>query len=92
MDTNATAELSEKQLQEIEQMANAFFSENDVCDLVEIDYEYRKNPEFIRAYKKGKLTKEYELRKAVLDLAVNGSSPAQIESLKMLDKINLENV
>lgn len=80
--------LNEGQLKEVEEMGGLFFSPDEIAinlELTEDNYEYlkavleiknMKNP-IVRAYMKGWLTTEIQLRKAIKQSAMNGSSPSQ---------------
>ena len=93
---NLTGEqLSEEQLNEIEEMAGLFLSPESIAvnlELSEDDTEYfiaaiqlknMKNP-IVAAYYKGRLTTKVELRKAIKKSALNGSSPSQQMMLNFL--------
>lgn len=79
--------LNEEQLKEVETMAGLFFSPEKIgialeLDLHEVD-EFKEiiksdpsNPIY-KAYHKGDLTTEVELRAAIKQSALNGSNPAQ---------------
>ena len=75
--------LAEEQLNEIESMASLFFSPEDIAINIETDMEefcdaiISKSGEAFTAYRKGQLTSEIELRTAVKQAALNGSSPSQ---------------
>ena len=78
--------LSEEQLSEIEEMAGLFFAIEDIADNLELteaqvedlllDCQLRVG-EFYKAYRRGWLTSEVKLRKAIEKAAENGSNPAQ---------------
>jgi hypothetical protein len=46
--------------------------------------------DFYKAYYKGRLQSEYDLRKSVVKLAKSGSSPAQTMAMDMLNKSKLK--
>ena len=78
--------LSEEQLSEIEEMAGLFFAIEDIADNLELteaqvedlllDCQLRVG-EFYKAYRRGWLSSEVKLRKAIEKAAENGSNPAQ---------------
>lgn len=79
--------LTEEQLREIEQLAGLFFSPAEIMINLEIplhlEDEFRDiillkndNPIF-KAYNKGRITAEVELRQSIKQAALNGSNPAQ---------------
>lgn len=69
-------------IQEIEELAGYFFDEEQVALItgVEID-----TPEFRKAFKRGSLKSEAEIRKSIIQLAKDGSSPAQTMAWKMVE-------
>ena len=75
--------LNEEQLSEIEVMSSLYFSVSEIAINIEVDPEElslclqtEEGPVF-KAYMKGLLKTKIELRKAILQSALNGSSPAQ---------------
>lgn len=78
--------LSEEQLSEVQEMAGLFFAIEDIADNLELteaqvedlllDCQLRMG-EFYKAYRRGWLTSEVKLRKAIEKAAENGSNPAQ---------------
>ena len=78
--------LTEQQLSEVEQMAGLFFSIGDIADNLELSAQETEDlllahqlrqGEFFRAYRRGWLTAEVKLRKAIEKASENGSNPAQ---------------
>jgi len=86
---------SEEQLKEIEEMAGLFLSAETIAVNLELnddDTEYfiaaiecknMKNP-IVAAYYTGRLKSKIELRKAIKQSALNGSSPSQQMMLNFL--------
>jgi hypothetical protein len=75
--------LTEEQLKSIEEMSALFFSCEAIADNLEIEYiefsmliDLKQGPAY-RAYRKGRLQTEIDLRAAIKMAAMNGSSPAQ---------------
>ncbi len=75
--------LTEEQLKSIEEMSALFFSSEEIADNLEIDHiefsmliELKQGTAY-RAYRKGRLQTEVDLRLAIKMAALNGSSPAQ---------------
>jgi len=78
--------LQEEDFKSIEEMAELFFSPEDIADNLEMNeedkeqfcskIELKTGKEYI-AFRKGRLITEVELRKAIKMAALNGSSPAQ---------------
>jgi hypothetical protein len=89
--------LSDKSLEYVTECARALSSIGDTLTMMglELDdqlrYTLMMEPKFTKAYNIGKLQSEYDIRAAVVKLAVNGSAPAQIEAVKLIDKLRIEN-
>jgi hypothetical protein len=79
----------------ITKYASALCSKNEVFNMMGFDEDDKDNimlhPVFEKAYKIGVMQTEYNIRAAVVQLAVNGSAPAQIEAVKLLEKLKIEN-
>jgi hypothetical protein len=84
--------MTEKQLQDVEITAGLFFSPEEIVVICELNERDIDTPKFQLAYKKGRLKKEFDLRKSIVDLAVNGSSPAQLLVVQILDKSKLNSI
>lgn len=80
--------LSEEQLNEVEEMAGLFFSPEDIAMNLELNGDDREylvaavecknlNNPIVSAYMRGWIRTEVELRKAIKQSALNGSSPSQ---------------
>lgn len=74
---------SEEQLSEIESMASLFFTPEEIAVNIEVDpddfllcIKSQTGPAYTR-YMAGRLASEIELRKAIQQSALHGSSPAQ---------------
>ena len=78
---------SEEQLEEVESMASLFYSVDDIMIAIEIDFtneeEFKdilllesSHPLF-KAYHRGRLTSDIQLRTSIKMAALNGSNPAQ---------------
>lgn len=74
--------LSEELVKEIEELAGLFFSPEEVELITGCNGE---DPSFQKAYKRGCLKSEAELRKSIIQLAKDGSSPAQAMANKMVE-------
>jgi len=70
---------------EVEEFASYFFSQEEVSLITGIQANEKG---FKNAYRKGKLKSEAELRKAIIQTAKDGSSPAQTMAYKMLEKLD----
>lgn len=83
--------LTKEQLEEIEAMAGLFFSVDDICTNLELDeedteyfkacVEVKGDYNFARAFRKGRITAEIQLRQSIKQAALNGSNPAQSSML-----------
>lgn len=74
--------LSEEKLKEIEELAGLFFT---IEEIEEITDARNESKEWQKAYRKGSLLEEAKLRKSIISLAHDGSSPAQTLAWKMLE-------
>ncbi len=87
--------LTEEQLKEVEELAGLFFSPEDIAVNLELDEEdseyFSEAVEFkttgapiVAAFYRGRISTEIELRKAIKQSAMNGSSPSQQMMLNYL--------
>ena len=86
--------LTEEQLNEVEELAGLFFSPEEIAVNLELDQEEteyfseaiecKSRAYFVKAYYKGRISTEIELRKAIKQSAMNGSSPSQQMMLNYL--------
>jgi hypothetical protein len=92
--------ITTEQLTEVEEMAQLFLSPDTICiamdwdnDILEsflLAIETRDNNDVLyRAYFKGRITSEIELRRSIKQAATNGSNPAQDTMLKFLNNSQL---
>lgn len=91
------APLSEEYCKEIEELGSLFFTADEIVIImqlpVDVFYGDRlSEPDFDIPYKRGRLKKEAELRKSIINLAVNGSSPAQILATQIIKDSELKNI
>lgn len=84
--------LTSDQLTELESLASYFFTPDECAivlsistDELEMALEDDTDPGY-KAYQRGKLKSKLELRKSILTLAKQGSSPAQTMALRLLDE------
>lgn len=91
-------ELTDKQLVELEELSGCFFSIANIALIMQLD-----GPALMGevggghgpvhdAYYRGRLSSEAQVRKSILDLAKNGSSPAQNLAVKLIDESKLEDL
>ena len=76
---------------EVENYASLMFTKEEIAVILEVDpvqlhtvLEEQDNPAF-RAFQRGRLKREAEIRKGIFDLAQNGSSPAQTFAMKLIE-------
>lgn len=74
--------LGEELVKEIEELAGLFFTIEEIEEITETR---NQSKEWQQAYRKGALLAEAELRKSIISLAKDGSSPAQTLAWKMLE-------
>lgn len=85
--------LTSDQLTELESLASYFFTPDECAIVLGIDTDDLEmalmdddHPAYA-AYQRGKLKSKLELRKSILTLAKQGSSPAQTMALRLLDEL-----
>ena len=76
-------------MKDIEQYSSLMFTKDEIAENLEIPSDafvelLEKDEEAFKAFRKGRLVQEAKLRKAVFDLASNGSSPAQTLANSMI--------
>lgn len=87
--------LTPEQQTEIEELASLFFTDEEIVVIMQLpdDTLQRLNvDDFYLPFKRGRLKKEAELRKSIFNLAVNGSSPAQILATQIIKDSELKNI
>jgi hypothetical protein len=89
-------QITEENIKLIEEYASALFSKREVLAMMSVEASQIENylvcRDFVLAYDKGRFTREFRVRKSLLDLAENGSAQAQIEAIKLITKLAVENV
>ena len=91
-------EQNESFITEVETYASLMFSKEEIAVILEVDpvqlvdlLEDQDNHVF-RAFQRGRLKREAEVRKGIFDLAQNGSSPAQTFAMKLIDNAKANDV
>lgn len=84
-------EIKKAQLSEIEQLGELQFSIREIAIIMQLDEaalekKVRENKIVRNAYERGRLKASAAVRKALLQLAKQGSSPAQKQMLELIDK------
>ena len=84
-------EQNESFITEVETYASLMFSKEEIAVILEVDpselaflLQDQDNPVF-KAFQRGRLKREAEVRKGIFDLAQNGSSPAQTFAMKLIE-------
>jgi hypothetical protein len=74
------------------------FTREEIAVILEVDVaelksllQDRESPA-LRAFQRGRLKREAEVRKGIFDLAQNGSSPAQAFAMKIIENAKLDDV
>ena len=89
---------NESFITEVETYASLMFSKEEIAVIMEVEpielkalLQDQVNPVF-RAFQRGRLKREAEVRKGIFDLAQNGSSPAQAFAMKIIENAKLDDV
>jgi len=91
-------ELNETLLSDLETYASLMFSKSEIAVIMEVDphdlSELIDDPNSPagKAFQRGRLKREAELRKGIFDLAQNGSSPAQTLALKLVENAKADDL
>lgn len=87
---------NEETLISVERMAGAAFTIDEIADVLELEatdlhacMEDKRNL-FYKAYRKGYLARQLEVRERIFKDAKHGSSPAQTLANKMLDDVMIK--
>lgn len=70
----------------IEELAGLQFSIEQIALILEIDESEFDAPVYAKAYLRGKLKAEAEIRKSIFQLAKQGSTPAQKQMMEIIEK------
>ena len=91
-------DLNESFITEVETYASLMFTKEEIAVILEVDppslislLQDQDNPVF-KAFQKGRLKREAEVRKGIFDLAQNGSSPAQTFAMKLIENAKANDV
>ena len=89
---------NESFITEVETYASLMFTKEEIAVILEVDpselkvlLKDRDNP-VCKAFQRGRLKREAEVRKGIFDLAQNGSSPAQAFAMKIIENAKLDDV
>ena len=84
-------EFEQKELDNIQQLSAMFFSLSETALIMEVEENDIRNSSIaMQHYNRGRLLSETELRKSIMELAKNGSSPAQSQALALLQNQKLK--
>ena len=89
---------NESFITEVETYASLMFTKEEIAVILEVGPSELKvllkdqdNPVF-KAFQRGRLKREAEVRKGIFDLAQNGSSPAQAFAMKIIENAKMDDV
>jgi hypothetical protein len=89
---------NESFISDIETYASLMFTREEIAVILEVDaaelkslLQDKESPAF-RAFQRGRLKREAEIRKGIFDLAQNGSSPAQAFAMKIIENAKMDDV
>ena len=89
---------NESFISDIETYASLMFTKEEIAVILEVDpaelkalLQERESLVF-KAFQRGRLKREAEVRKGIFDLAQNGSSPAQAFAMKIIENAKLDDV
>ena len=91
-------EMTETFISDLENYSSLMFSREEIAIILEVDpLELKtvlKDSESAasRAFQRGRLKREAEVRKGIFDLALNGSSPAQAFAMKIIENAKMDDV
>ncbi len=89
---------NESFLSDLESYSSLMFSRNEIAVIMELDpvelSELLRDTQSLafRAFQRGRLKREAELRKGIFDLAQNGSSPAQTMAIKLIENAKADDL
>ena len=89
---------NESFISDIETYASLMFTKEEIAVILEVDpaelkalLQEGESPSF-RAFQRGRLKREAEVRTGIFDLAQNGSSPAQAFAMKIIENAKLDDI
>jgi len=91
-------EITETFISELENYASLMFTRKEISIILEVDpLELKKilkdlDSAASRAFQRGRLKREAEVRKGIFDLALNGSSPAQAFAMKIIENAKMDDI
>lgn len=91
-------EMTEEFINELENYASLMFNREEIAIILEVDPVELKTvlkdygSVASRAFQRGRLKREAEVRKGIFDLALNGSSPAQAFAMKIIENAKMDDI
>jgi hypothetical protein len=91
-------EMTESFIGDLENYSSLMFTREEIAIILEIDPLELKGvlketeSSASRAFQRGRLKREAEVRKGIFDLAQNGSSPAQAFAMKIIENAKMDDV
>lgn len=86
--------LNSEQLEEVKKLAGLFYNPEEIAEVMELDIQEFKNlvsdksTKESKAFTSGYKTSEVAFRQKLIATAMIGSSPAQTQVQKLIDKLN----
>lgn len=87
--------MTEEQLDQLEELGAAFTSIEDAAVILQIDalelgmqINAKHTPQH-QAYHRGRLRSEFETRQSIVNMAKQGSSPAQVMAMKLIKDLKM---
>jgi hypothetical protein len=90
---------TEEQLMQVQEFAALLFTPAEILIILDLAAQpcdefctLLTTPEFTKAFDRGRLLTEAKVRKSILDLAAQGSGPAQMLADKMIERSRLHSI
>jgi acetaldehyde dehydrogenase (acetylating) len=86
------------ELKSVEDYAGQFFTPEEVALILNLPAEESKqvindkDSDFMRHHNRGVLLSKAIIRKGIIDMAKNGSGPAQVTAVKMMEEFDLKRI
>jgi len=90
--------LTEVELKSLEEFSALMFTVEEIALILELDYQELSDAvrdhdsELFKAFKKGRLEREAQVRTSIFTLAANGSSPAQLSAIKLIENAKMDDL
>ena len=89
---------NESFITEVETYASLMFTKQEIAVILEVDPAELKvllqdqDTRVFKAFQRGRLKREAEVRKGIFDLAQNGSSPAHAFAMKIIENAKMDDI